>query len=94
MGCKEYLPAEVLLGRIAGGESLRIADTSAHTGLNVFAIYIEADTVFNVITAGGVSVKVTKGLTGTVLAGGLHTFNEEPVTAITLTSGSIIVYES
>lgn len=100
MGCNEFLPANEVSGdllveylaKVAGGESVRIADTSAHTGLNAYAMYIEADTVFSVIKAGGTDVKASKGLTGTVVTGGLHTFNDVAISDLTLTSGSVILY--
>lgn len=92
--CKDYVPADeysaARLAEIAGVDFLRISDTSAHTDLDCYSLYVEADTVFDTVIVGGVDVKTSKGMTGTVAAGVLFGFGKEACTSIKLTSGVVV----
>lgn len=86
------------IGRIAGANGcLLIDDTSAHTGLEFEVIVAQADTVISVCTgtdAGGnaFNFKVAYNC-DTIKSGAIITAkNGYTITAITLTSGSIICY--
>lgn len=78
---------------VSGGSEL-IADTNARTGKQICAIYVREDTVVSVATGGGNNYVTILGISGKTLKAGdwyyLPYF--EYITAITLTSGSIIVY--
>lgn len=89
------------LERMAGNNaSLLIADTDARTGLSATSIYVREDTVISVMTGTdesrmtGVDFKTSLGLSGKTLKAndffcvGMGDY----INAITLTSGSIIVY--
>ena len=78
--------AQQMLARPAGGDGLlTISDTTARTGLNVYAITPVTDTVFAVLT-GATGFTVT-GKTGRTCPAGIPIFGR--FTAITLTSGEI-----
>ena len=92
--CIDYVPADELsaarLAEIAGIDFLRISDTSLHSDLDCYSLYVEADTVFDTVTVDGVNVKTSKGMTGTVAAGVLFGFGKEACTSIKLTSGVVV----
>lgn len=83
----------------ASNGSFLIADTTARTGLNVTSFYVREDSVVSLMTGtkdDGTSVTFTTtlGISGKSLkAGDLFCIPQgQRVTAITMTSGSIIVY--
>ena len=87
----------------ASNGSFLIADTNARTGRNNYAFYVREDTVVSVMTGvilsdtgapPNVDFKSTLGITGkTLKAGDLFIVpSGQRINAITLTSGSIIVY--
>ncbi len=67
-----------------------ISDTAAHASLKGFAIYVVQQAVIDTITVGNSSIG-TNSLDGETLPE--KTFLYLDVTAVTLTSGSIMVYE-
>ena len=78
---------------VSGGPEL-IADTNARTGKQYCAFYVREDTVVSVATGGGNNYVTSFGISGKTLKAGdwYYTPYFEYITALTLTSGSIIAY--
>ena len=97
--CGDQLTAEeiILLSEqdMAGRDFLVISDTATHTLLDCYLIYCMTDTVFNALTyIGGTAVNLaSKGLAGTTISAGTALpFGNVHLSAIDLTSGSIVAY--
>lgn len=80
---------------IGANGGLLIDDTSAHTG-NFYMIVVREDTVIATLTEKGGANGLTAWAIAstTLIKGDIITPNAEDFTAITLTSGSIIAYNS
>ena len=78
---------------VSGGTEL-IADTVARTGKQYVAFYVREDTVVSVATGGGNNYVTSFGISAKTLKAGdwFYVPYFEYITAITLTSGSIIAY--
>lgn len=78
---------------VSGGSEL-IADTNARTGKQISAFYVREDTVVSVATGGGKNYVTLLGISGKTLKVGdwYYLPYYEYITAITLTSGSIIIH--
>jgi hypothetical protein len=79
---------------VSGGSEL-IADTNARTGEQICAFYVREDTVVSVATGNGKNYVTIFGISGKTLKAGdwFYVPYFEYITAITLTSGSIIAYQ-
>lgn len=79
---------------VSGGSEL-IADTVARTGEQICAFYVREDTVVSVATGGSKNYVTIFGISGKTLKAGdwFYVPYFEYITAITLTSGSIIAYQ-
>jgi len=86
--------SNVLLADISGKDFLFISDANPHAGLNCYLIGVVTDAVFSSIVVGGSNVVSAKGLTAKTIpaTAPMLPFGNAHVTAITLTSGSVLAF--
>ena len=79
---------------IATGGFKNLTGTGAHTALTGYAVVVQEDTVFTVFTVDGVVQLTNYGLSGaTVKAGAYFPVPKgAQITAITMSSGSCVIY--
>jgi hypothetical protein len=80
--------------KLLGGRGCKVLGVAAHSSLTGYAFIAQEDTVVTVFTVGSTDSLTAYGLSGTTLKAGAYVVvpNGEAITAITLTSGSVIVY--
>lgn len=80
--------------KLIGGRGCKVLGVAAHTSLTGYAFIAQEDTVVTVFTVGTTDSLAAYGLSGTTLKAGAYIVvpSGEAITAITLTSGSVIVY--
>ncbi len=80
--------------KLLGGRGCKVLGVAAHTSLTGYAFIAQEDTVVTVFTVGTTDSLAAYGLSGTTLKAGAYIVvpSGEAITAITLTSGSVIVY--
>jgi hydrogenase maturation factor len=71
-----------------------LTGTGAHTSLTGYAIIAQEDTVFTTFEVDGVDALATFGLTGATVKAGAYIVvpSGDAITAITMSSGSVIIY--
>ena len=79
--------------RITGSKGSKVLGIAAHTSLGGYCFIVQEDTVITVFEVGGVNSLAAYGLSTPLKAGAYITVPEQStITAITLTSGSVIIY--
>lgn len=71
-----------------------LTGTGAHTSLKGYAIIAQEDTAFSTFEVDGVDALATFGLTGATVKAGAYIVvpSGDAITAITMTAGSVIIY--
>ena len=71
-----------------------LTGTGAHTSLTGYAFIAQEDTVLTTFEVDGVDALATFGLTGTTVKAGAYIVvpSGDAITAITMSSGSVIIY--
>jgi len=71
-----------------------LTGTGAHTSLTGYAIIAQEDTVFTTFEVDGVDALATFGLTGATVKAGAYIVvpSGDAITAITMSSGSVVIY--
>lgn len=71
-----------------------LTGTGAHTSLTGYAIIVQEDTVITTFEVDGVDNLATFGLSGATLKAGAYIVvpSGEAITAITMSSGSVVIY--
>lgn len=71
-----------------------LTGTGAHTSLTGYAIIVQEDTVITTFEIDGVDNLAAFGLSGTTLKAGAYIVvpSGDAITAITMSSGSVIIY--
>lgn len=71
-----------------------LTGTGAHTSLTGYAIIVQEDTVITTFEVDGVDNLAAFGLSGTTLKAGAYIVvpSGDAITAITMSSGSVIIY--
>jgi len=76
-----------------GGRGCKVLGATAHTNLKGYAFVAQEDTVVTVFTVGSTDSLAAYGLSTALKAGAYIVVpSGEAITAITLTSGSVIIY--
>jgi len=81
--------------RITGSKGSKVlTGTGAHTSLGGYCFIVQEDTVITVFEVGGVDSLAAYGLSGTTLKAGAYISvpEQSTITAITMSSGSVIIY--
>ena len=80
--------------KLLGGRGCKVLGIAAHTSLTGYAFIAQEDTTITVFTVGTTDSLAAYGLSGTTLKAGAYiaTPSGEAITAITLTGGSVIIY--
>jgi hypothetical protein len=81
--------------RIAASKGCKVlTGTGAHTSLGAYALIVQEDTVITTFTVGTTDSLTAYGLSGTTLKAGAYITvpEQETITAITMSSGSVIIY--
>jgi|TARA_R100000084_G_C4631551_1_gene138646 hypothetical protein len=71
-----------------------LTGTGAHTSLKGYSIIVQEDTVITTFEVDGANALEAYGLSGTALKAGAYIVapSNEIITAITMSSGSVIIY--
>tara|TARA_Y100001938_G_scaffold126624_1_gene178741 strand:- start:300 stop:566 length:267 start_codon:yes stop_codon:yes gene_type:complete len=71
-----------------------LTGTGAHTSLKGYSIIVQEDTVITTFSVDGVDSLAAYGLSGTALKAGAYIVvpTNDIITAITMSSGSVIIY--
>jgi len=71
-----------------------LTGTGAHTSLTGYAIIVQEDTVITTFEVDGVDNLAAFGLSGTTLKAGAYIVvpSGDAITAITMSSGSVVIY--
>ena len=71
-----------------------LTGTGAHTSLRGYAIIVQEDTVITTFEVDGANALAAYGLSGTALKAGAYIIvpTADNITAITMSSGSVIIY--
>jgi hypothetical protein len=79
--------------KLLGGRGCKVLGVATHTSLKGYAFIAQEDTVVTVFTVGSTDSLAAYGLSTPLKAGAYIVVpSGELITAITLTSGSVIVY--
>jgi len=81
--------------RITGSKGSKVlTGTGAHASLGGYCFIVQEDTVITVFEVGGVDSLAAYGLSGTTLKAGAYISvpEQSTITAITMSSGSVIIY--
>tara|TARA_R110001606_G_C15252436_1_gene637520 strand:- start:785 stop:1045 length:261 start_codon:yes stop_codon:yes gene_type:complete len=79
--------------KLLGGRGCKVLGIAAHASLKGYAFIAQEDTVVTVFTVGSTDSLAAYGLSTALKAGAYIVVpSGEAITAITLTSGSVIVY--
>jgi hypothetical protein len=79
--------------KLLGGRGCKVLGIATHTSLKGYAFIAQEDTVVTVFTVGVTDSLAAYGLSNALKAGAYIVVpSGEAITAITLTSGSIIIY--
>ena len=81
--------------RITGSKGSKVlTGTGAHTSLGGYCIIVQEDTVITTFTVGTTDSLAAYGLSGTTLKAGAYISvpEQSTITAITMSSGSVIIY--
>ena len=79
--------------KLLGGRGCKVLGVATHTSLKGYAFIVQEDTVVTVFTVGTTDSLAAYGLSTALKAGAYVVVpSGEAITAITLTSGSVIVY--
>ncbi len=79
--------------KMIGSRGCKVLGAAAHTSLNGYAFVAQEDTVVTVFTVGTTDSLASYGLSNPLKAGAyIPVADGEAITAITLTSGSVIIY--
>lgn len=79
--------------KIIGGRGCKVLGVAAHTSLTGYAFIVQEDTVVTAFTVGTTDSFAAYGLSTALKAGAYIVVpTGETITAITLTSGSIVIY--
>jgi hypothetical protein len=79
--------------KLLGGRGCKVLGIATHTSLKGYAFIAQEDTVVTVFTVGATDSLADYGLSTALKAGAYIVVpSGEAITAITLTSGSIIIY--
>ena len=79
--------------KLLGGRGCKVLGVAAHASLKGYAFIAQEDTVVTVFTVGSTDSLAAYGLSTALKAGAYIVVpSGEVITAITLTSGSVIVY--
>ena len=79
--------------KVLGGRGCKVLGVAAHASLKGYAFIAQEDTVVTVFTVGSTDSLAAYGLSTALKAGAYIVVpSGEVITAITLTSGSVIVY--
>jgi len=80
--------------KLLGGRGCKVLGIAAHISLTGYAFIAQEDTTITVFTVGTTDSLAAYGLSGTTLKAGAYIVvpSGEAITAITLTNGSVIIY--